>query len=206
MDQQDEKKLHTANLFSMLAELYKDPDMEFWNDFCNNKLLDQIKEELSLYGETAQWEVTDIPTEFSSLKKMYADSLGSQGVAIPVESLYKQWTADPSCTLPFAKSKGYLLGDPAMHVKFILNEFEMEIPEEYKSTPDHLAVLLELLSYFILHAPDEFTFHFMDDHFDWLEEFLLRLAETNSSPFYYQMTKMLERLLEAVRKEYIIMA
>lgn len=46
---------------------------------------------------------------YEALLSSYTGDTG-KGV-FPVESIYRPWTEDPSCCLPFSSSRGYLNGD-----------------------------------------------------------------------------------------------
>ena len=196
-----EQKQSASMIFSILADLYKFPESDIWEDFSCHQLLDELRRYASeWYESNSLVEITDLPTGLKQMQQIYAESLG--GPALPVESVYKEWTADRTCNLPFARSKGYLLGDSALHIRFILEEFEIEIPENYRNTPDHLAILLELLAFFLLHAKSELIKQFLEDHFDWLDEFALRLEELGGTQFYLQVTRFLQQMLKKLTSIY----
>lgn len=201
MDTILDQKQSASRIFSILADLYKFPESDIWEDFSCHQLLDELRRYASeWYESNSLVEITDIPTSLKQMQQIYAESLG--GPALPVESIYKEWTADRTCKLPFARSKGYLLGDSAFHIRFILEEFEIEIPENYRNMPDHLAILLELLAFFLLHAKAEMIKQFLADHFDWLDEFALRLEELGNNQFYLQVTRFLQQMLKKLTSIY----
>jgi putative dimethyl sulfoxide reductase chaperone len=101
-----------------------------------------------------------------------------------VESTYKPWTRDKSCAMVFAASKGLVLGDPALHMLHICEELSLEIPEEYRGTPDHLVLELELLALLYRCAPREMVHRFIEDHLDWIPDLKEELVKADSHPFY----------------------
>jgi len=200
---EDRKK--TAGIFRIMAEFYKPPSEEFWIGLKEEQLFGSLRQAaMDAYGSTALMSALKMPESYEQLVDIYSATLSNtkEGAALPVESIYKIWTQDEGCTLPFAKSKGYLQGDPAFHIRFILEKFQIEIPPEYAGTPDHLSILLELFSYFIEHAQEEFTRGFLADHFDWLPDFKEKVRKTGVHPFYYQATGLLMELLELQRQTY----
>lgn len=204
MNVQD-KKQQASQLIALFAELYKSPTFELWNELKIGRLLESLQHEAeSLFNESSQIGTVEIPETYEQLKSLYLSSLSSikKGTALPIESLYKQWTSDKTCQMPFANSKGYLLGDPALHIRFILNELQMEIPEEFSQIPDHLTILLELLAYFLEHSPAEFVHEFLGDHFDWVDEFAAKLDSVSEHSFYPQITRLLIRQLNALKSWY----
>jgi nitrate reductase assembly molybdenum cofactor insertion protein NarJ len=193
----DQKK-EVSRIFYILSDLYKYPELELWEDITCHRLLDELREYANRFQTPDSLiEITDLPIGLMQMQKIYVESIG--GSAVPVESIYKQWTADRTCNLPFAKSKGYLLGDSALHIRFILERFDIEIPEEYKNIPDHLAILLELLGCFIENAEETFTTQFLVDHFDWLDEFAARIEALPGNRFYLQVTRLLQQMLHSLK-------
>ncbi|SEN23803.1 Nitrate reductase delta subunit [Mesobacillus persicus] len=200
MNEVQELRGTTAEIISLFAEVYQPPTREFWHYLVSGEFVDNINNRATY----SKWGVR-IPQSLEELQNLYIQTLSNQveTAAYPVESLYKQWTEDRTCTLPFSKSTGYLLGDSALHIRHILKEFEIEIPAEYASTPDHLTILLELLAYFIDNSSEEFVQQFIDDHFDWLEQFYKKLIEAtgDKNVFYLQMTGLLMEILMDLRRE-----
>ncbi|MDF2858612.1 MAG: putative component of anaerobic dehydrogenase, partial [Neobacillus sp.] len=182
----------------ILADLYKYPDMEIWQDIKSFKLFNKLKEyESNVIGAESTLEITELPEELRALQEIYSESLGK---VLPVESVYKEWTADRTCQLPFARSKGYLVGDSALHIHYILEKFAFEIPEEFRNMPDHLSILLELLGYFISHGNKELAVQFLADHFDWLGDFEDSLREQSENQFYLQITRYLRYILDTLKR------
>lgn len=197
-----EKRAGTEVVFNIIADLYKPPVLETWKEMEQNHLLKRL--ELlarDLYGFESSLDGI-LPDDFEQLCKIHKKAIGSaeEKAVLPIESLYKPWTQDETCTLPFAREKGYLQGDPALHITFLLNELKMEIPMQYKGIPDHISILLELAAYFIEHAPEKFSREFIEDHLDWLSEFEIKLKEKSIHSFYEGITRFLIKVIEAQQK------
>lgn len=193
-----DKKAEAAQVFTVLAELYKPPTLDIWMELEKNHLLRQLQESASkLYNITFLLEDV-LPENYDQFCRLYSKYIGfmDKKAVTPVESLFKPWTEDDTCTLPFAREKGYLLGDSALHIKFILDELKIDIPKEYQGIPDHLSILLELAGYFIEYAPEKFTEEFFEDHLDWLAELETQLRKNCSHPFYERITAFLVKVTE----------
>ena len=85
-----------------------------------------------------------------------------------VESYYKPWTQDVTCSLPFASEKGYLMGDSALHLSAVFQEAGLEVEEEFRGCPDHLVIELEFLAHLYRGATEIETRTFVRDHLDWI--------------------------------------
>lgn len=198
------KKTDCANVFIVLADLYKHPTRGIWDEIQQQDLLKKLEKSVSeLFS--IDFSIDEVlPENYEEFTEIYMTSIGStqKKAALPIESLYKRWTLDETCTLPFARDKGYILGDSALHINYLLAELKIEIPNELQGMPDHLTILLELLAYFIEHAPESSTAEFLDDHFDWLDEFESQLTKVAVHPFYQRLTGALIEIIKAQRNSY----
>jgi TorA maturation chaperone TorD len=118
-----------------------------------------------------------------------------------VESTYKPWTGDGSCALAFAGDKGLLMGDAALHMREIYRQSSLEVPEDLRSTPDHLLLELEFLSLLYHSATPERIQGFIEDHLDWVPDLKERLAQADAHPFYRRAIELINLFLEHQRKE-----
>ena len=118
-----------------------------------------------------------------------------------VESTYKPWTGDGSCALAFAGDKGLLMGDAALHMREIYRQSSLEVPEDLRSTPDHLLLELEFLSLLYHSATPERIQGFIEDHLDWVPDLKERLAQADPHPFYRRAIELINLFLEHERKE-----
>lgn len=198
-------KTDCANDFLILADLYKLPTREIWNEMMEQDLLKKLEASIKDHYNIALSLEEVLPENYAEFQELYRSSIGSTqtAAALPIESLYKPWTQDETCTLPFARDKGYVLGDSALHINYLLEKLKIEIPVELQGMPDHLAILLELLAYFIELAPEHFIAEFMDDHFDWLDEFESQLSAATEHLFYQRLTRLLIGTVKAYRTNYL---
>jgi TorA maturation chaperone TorD len=129
--------------------------------------------------------------------RLFSSETGSEKIPL-VESFYKPWTLDPHCLLPFAKEKGLLMGDSALHLSALYRQCGLEMDGEYRGMPDHLAMELEFLSFLYQRATDKEIKRFVEDHLDWVTLLSEKFKEFHSHPFY---RSALEVLLLFLQKE-----
>ncbi|MDK2822918.1 MAG: putative dimethyl sulfoxide reductase chaperone [Clostridia bacterium] len=187
-----------AEIFLIFAEFFKYPSRSFFDDLKWGNVDNQLK----ILFKTANFNL-GVPnfysfiSEFSELKSTYARCfLGiTKPFALPIESVYKTWTTDPTVKLPIANSKGYVMGDSAMHILHLFEHFQLEIPEEYGMMPDHLTILLELYAFMIgKRSPKECEI-FIKDHFNWLDDFKDALYQVKESGFYLYVLDTLQKVI-----------
>lgn len=100
---------------------------------------------------------------------------GIPGSVLPVESLYKPWSEyNPE---GIGSNTGYYLGDHARHIIALCEDLHIAIPEDFKATPDHLALLLELLAFLQAEAPRGAAQDFAAHHLDWLSAYRQELDQ-----------------------------
>ena len=172
-----DNRLAAAELFGLLSAFWQPPDELFWHNLADGSVDEELANFSQLAGfspalpEKALFQQT-LPT-LDALKLFYLRcfiGIGRQS-ALPVESIYKKWTEDPSARLPIAGSTGYLMGDPALHARYLLDHYQLQVPPDYRMMPDHLLLLLELLAYLLENRPTEESRTFLNQHFDWLDSF-----------------------------------
>ncbi len=197
LDRRQQTRLSCYLLFRRLFEfpgedtyqlLEEDAHISLWNDFFgeNNDGFHNIFSQ-------------DLP-RLQRLKDKWSDDISPhRGRVKPVESLYKVWTTDPSCEMPFADEKGYLLSDWAQHMRHILQEIGIEIPDEYKSMPDFIGFELELMSILVEEDLQERQKLFLEQHLDWIPDMRKKAEEEQISVFYREMISILE---EFIREEW----
>ncbi len=113
------------------------------------------------------------------------DNPGLQKLQL-VESVYKPWTMDPECSLAIAKEKGFILGDPALHMLELYKYFGLELPEEFQTQPDHLALELEFLAFLYENYSDKELNLFITDHLDWIPD-LIEESHKLDIPYFYNV-------------------
>jgi len=121
---------------------------------------------------------------------LFSSEAGTEKISL-VESFYKPWTQDPHCPLPFASSKGLLMGDSAIHLLEIYRLCGIQMAEEFKSCPDHLVLELEFLSYLYQWGTDAEIKKFIEDHLDWIPLLREEFKELHPHPFYRSTLEVL---------------
>ncbi len=100
--------------------------------------------------------------------------------ALPVESLYKPWSA---MSTELAAAKGLYMGDPAHHLLHVYAECGIEVPPAFSATPDHLALIVELAALLAEAGNAEGAAQVVADHLDWLATYDAELAERAAKAF-----------------------
>ena len=158
--------------------------MQAWG--CNEDLLSPLFE---------QWTGGDAsPRLEAEYDRLFTDPEGEQ-ISL-VESTYKPWTMDKGCRMTFAGSKGLVRGDPALHMEEVYRQLGLEVPEEYRVTPDHLVMELELLGLLLRVAGHEQITRFVEDHLDWIPDLLNELTRVKAHPFYRNGVELVRLFLE----------
>jgi putative dimethyl sulfoxide reductase chaperone len=124
----------------------------------------------------------------------------------PVESVYKPWTQDPLCSLPFASERGLLMGDSAIHLLEIYRQTGLDVAEEFNGCPDHIVLELEFLSHLYREATDKEVKKFIEDHLDWISLFKEELTKLHPCPFYKSLLEILDLFLTTERKRLEMMS
>ena len=117
-----------------------------------------------------------------------------------VESTYKPWTNDRECGMVFAASKGLLMGDCAVHMLDIYRQLSLEVPEEFRSMPDHLVLELEFLALLYQSASNQQIERFIEDHLDWIPELKEEIDKTSAHPFYRNSIELIHLFLQSELK------
>jgi len=194
-----EKKEALEEIYLTLAEFFKYPTKEFYHEL-HDGLIEKRFEELT---EFIGYSIPQVSFQkrfetFDQMKQLYVRCFMGveQPYAPPVESIYKVWTADPTSSLSIAKSKGYFYGDPALHLKHLYEQFQLELPEEYNNIPDHLTLLLEFLTFLILEGTNQQVNQLILDHFNWLEDFRTELAKVDYNGFFLDVTDIVISMIQ----------
>ena len=147
----------------------------------------------------------DLLPPLSALQYFYVRcfiGIGKKSV-LPVESVYKKWTEDPTARLPIAGSTGYLMGDAALHARYLLDHYGLSVPPDYQMMPDHLVLLLELAAFLLRQRTEKESHLFLAQHLDWLGPFTeaLQNSETEgendlkAQQFYLLVLELLQRTI-----------
>ncbi|MDD5476106.1 MAG: molecular chaperone TorD family protein [Syntrophales bacterium] len=138
----------------------------------------------------------------SELMAAYDNLFGQwNGAAISlVESTYKPWSEDRDCGMVFAKSKGLLMGDSAVHMNELYSRSEVEVPERLKSMPDHIVLIMEFLSMLYDEAPEEKARCFLEEHLDWFPLLRAHVEAAVPHPFYESAVTLIDLFLREEQK------
>lgn len=185
------------DFFYTFAEFYKYPTKEFYEEITSGKLDEFLREAFTIMGERIEPNFQEQVPSLKVLQENYMNCFSGiiQPFAPAVESVYKVWTKDPTASVSIAKSKGYLMGDVALHMKHLLKQYQIGLPEGYENMPDHLTILLEFCAYLQVNTTNLHLTIFINDHLDWLHLFEEELMKSSNSSFYVYTTNMLKKVL-----------
>lgn len=180
-------------IYLILAEFFKNPIEDFYAQITSGMIDKRLKElyTISDYSYPNTPSLKDHFIDYSSFVNCFTRCFSGITVpyAPPIESVYKVWTSEPSNDM--YNQKGYIFGDSALHIKYLFEQYNLEIPGEFKSLPDHLTLLLELLAFLIKYKTSIEVQQLITDHFDWLEDFERKLSNIENSSFYIDVTKLI---------------
>ena len=179
-----------GNLCGALAALFSPPDDSA------AEISGVVTSEKELRGDFARL-VADRKKEYHRL----FDDLRGARISL-VESTYKPWTFDATCPLSIAGEKGLLMGDPALHMVEIFQALGLEVPEDFRSTPDHLVLELELLSWLYRTGTESQVQKFIADHLDWIPDLKRKIEAADPHPFYRQAAQRLELFLQEEKESW----
>jgi putative dimethyl sulfoxide reductase chaperone len=186
----------------LLASLFYPPDQELVKLIHQRTLYSFFEKYVQSWGgakDLLKGFVIDGEPEnlLRDLKNEYGrlfSSLSEESISL-VESFYKPWTRDASCSLPFASERGLLMGDSAVHLLEIYHQCGLEVSEEFKGCPDHIAMELEFLSYLYQRATDIEIKTFIEDHMDWIPLLDEEFKQFHPHPFYGSSMEVLALFL-----------
>ena len=144
----------------------------------------------AFFKSYAQWPPQILLRDLKEEHHRLFSDTGDERISL-VESYYKPWSQDPHCSLPFAKEKGFLMGDSAIHLSTIFQYCRLEVAEPFKGMPDHIIIELEFLSYLYQEAGDEEIERFIKDHLDWIPFLKESFEKAHAHPFYISLIEIL---------------
>ncbi len=197
------KDQEKESFYRVLATVFYTPDVELVKQisqgtlysFFERYVLSQGGAEDLLKGFLMEGEVENLLEDLKAEHDRLFSGLCGEPVSL-VESFYKPWTRDARCPLPFASEKGLLMGDSAVHSLAIYRQCGLEISEEFKSSPDHIVMELEFLSYLYERATDIEVKTFIEDHLDWVPLLKENFERLHAHPFYLSALEVLHFFLD----------
>jgi putative dimethyl sulfoxide reductase chaperone len=192
---------------SFAASIIAPPDEALVDDLQQEELRAQID------GYVRQWGGDGLLTSpfgkaehgedlLFALQGEYARLFGQwEGKRISlVESTYKPWTTDKGCGMVFAPSTGLVMGDCALHMRELYRQSSLEVPEQFRSMPDHLVLELEFLALLYRCASNAHIERFIEDHLDWIPELRGELEKADPHPFYRNAVEIIRLFLQQEAK------
>lgn len=104
--------------------------------------------------------------------------------AVPVESLYRAWSAG-SAPAPFSQQQGLYLGDSAHYLRELVERLGMEVPPAFAACPDHLALELDLVAVLLRSGMRKEARQFLAERFGWLTAYRMRLLALDDDARFY---------------------
>ena len=198
-----------ADLFLHFSDFWRPPDSDFWQDAAAG-VVDETIATLSAQAGYPMLEnghecFRDLLPPLSALQYFFVRcfiGIGKKSI-LPVESVYKKWTEDSTTRLPIAGSTGYLMGDAALHARYLLDHYGLSIPPDYQMMPDHLVLLLELAAFLLRQRTDRESRLFLEQHLDWLGQLAEALQKNETEGendlkaqrFYLLVLELLQRTI-----------
>ncbi len=188
------------NCYLLFRQLFDSPEKDIYQELEQGEHISIWKD---YFGED-NYKIHDILSkelpDLSELKHKWREDISPrQGKIKPIESIYKVWTTDPSCEMPFADDKGYLMSDWAQHMEYILDQIGKDIPDEFQSMPDFIGFELELMSILVEKKLEERQKMFLEHHMDWIPDMRKEAEKKQISQFYREVIRLLEKF---VREEW----
>ncbi|MFD0702553.1 molecular chaperone TorD family protein [Slackia equolifaciens] len=102
---------------------------------------------------------------------------------VPVESLYTAWSKPGDG--PFAGRTGLYLGDSALYMRDLMRSMGIAIPDEFASTPDHLAIELDLIATMLEAGMAAEAQTFCIERLAWLGSYRTKLMALGDEGLFY---------------------
>jgi TorA maturation chaperone TorD len=201
-----DKLAYRKGVLAILADLLQEPD-----DETVAGLPEKVKflyEAFSVLGypvplpDYSDWPALAVDRD--TLARAFSRSFvfPPESRVVPVESVYRQWTTDSSAQVPFAKEKGYLMSDAALHMKALYESYGLEMPPDFSATPDHLGLELEFAGFLLENETAERQAIFWREHLDWVGELAADAEKTGIPLFYRQVLRVTAAFLRADIQSY----
>jgi putative dimethyl sulfoxide reductase chaperone len=185
-----------ATVYAAFSECLKDPSPSWRDEIPSaltvlNDAFSQLMLPFDLEGLTgALANAPDLPVAYTR-----SFIFPMEHRVVPVESVYRVWTKDSTATVSFAHSKGYLMGDSALHMQHLYGLHSLTIPTEYASFPDHLCLELEFASLLLQRGESDKYVIFLREHLDWVSELTQEAVEKEIPLFYRLLLQALDNFL-----------
>ncbi len=190
--------------YGALAECFREPTPESAHAVASGFLADVLSRVFSELGLTldahglrevdAGGEVLDrLLTAYHTLF-----TVPTSRFVLPVESVFKEWRAGEG----LGTGSGMIMGPPALDMLTRYRARGLEIPEEMKDYPDHLALLLEYGGILCEEATLADQREFVQSHMDhWVDALALDMESLSEIPFYAAVACALRAFVRAERHQ-----
>lgn len=187
-------------IYQILSDALKEPNAEFGGEQQKNaEFLYTAFQALQYPIDCVSYQLWPaLSSDISSLQNDYRRSFlyPVANRVLPIESIYRQWTLDNTSEMPFAKEKGYLMSDFALHMQALYAQYQLSIPEEYTSMPDHLCLELEFCAFLIENTSRESQTVFINEHLNWVDELYQDAVKQDIPVFYRQVIQVIAEFLK----------
>lgn len=191
---------HRITVYQILSEALKEPTEDFIRDL--PVMTAALKEAFHTLGyripliSYQDWPIlAGTPQEL--LHRYYGSFFyPNENRVVPVESIYRQWTFDETAQVPFAKEKGYLMSDAALHMKTLYAQMGLTVPAEYDSSPDHLCLECEFAALLLTEKKLDWYGTFVKDHLAWVHELYDDAVNNNIDRFYREVITVTRQFID----------
>lgn len=186
-----------AHVYEVLSEMMKTPTEQLFVALASASADKELDNYISDLGYSITFSLQTKIASYASHEEMkndyyyLFDKTTDINASPPVESLYRVWTEDKSAKVPWAHEKGYLMADSALHIQNIFKELGLSLPSEHSSTPDHLAIELELMALLVAEQPPDFQTDFIENHFSWLPDLISDIKKRDEKGFYLSILTLI---------------
>lgn len=201
-----------ARLFSILAQCFGPASQDDWNDATGIDVWQALLSRLRLLlQDGGAWGMPAAPVvhaqrtaplqEFLAAKEVDALFVppsfdekrafavrhftgGLPQSAVPVESLYVEWTNDPARG-PFAHQTGLYDADTALYMRDLLASLGIELSKDMAAYPDHLSLELDLVSLLLDAGRAGDARQLLIERTQWLTAYRMKLVALGDEALFY---------------------
>lgn len=177
-------------VYLLFCNLISKPEAEIYKELKSNLHIEIFKRYNEYFTEIAvpkKWQKVSLP-DLDNWQSLWKEYLAINNPRLKlIESVYKPWTIDESCGMPFADDKGYIMGDWAHHMLHLYDLLDFEIPEKFSFCPDHLMLELEFMSILVEEADHREQLQFIQQHLDWLDDLVEEAEDIEIDQFYLEL-------------------
>ncbi len=194
-----EENMAYSAVYTMFSTLMQPPERSTYNEIIAGRPVELWDAVPVHNGRKPCVPESWLPENFPSFKEwraIYNQAMPpARPLLVPVESVHKVWTTDPSCEMPFARETGLLQGDPAHHLFQLYKDIGFELPLRYADSPDHLVLELEFMGVLVEEAEPSVQYTFLTQHLDWLPTVIAEAERKPVPELYLELLRWVEAFL-----------